>query len=172
MLQLFDFATVLSGLTVRMVVRIVIDMDSNTTPVTIRSRGCDLSILSNRTVEAWRDLYRFTALQVWTWRGGEMIVAVDWDANYGRGEYVAVVRTGGRKRGTVRTLWVSSAKGAMDALGISFRIWGTRKPRAPRLPRTRSQQHRAQLAVAAHRLGNTFRTLRARHAVTSSAVAA
>lgn len=125
--------------------------------VTIKSRGCNLELVTGETRLAWERLFRYTALQTWTWRGGEAIVCCDYAANYGRGEYAVVVRTGGVKLGTVRVLYVANMLQAMEALGLTYRVWGTRKPRAPRTTR---QTHRATLAVGAHRLGNTFRTMR------------
>ncbi len=61
----------------------------------------------------------FTALQVWTWRGGEAIVCCDYSANYGRGEYRVVVRTGGLKTGAVRVLWATCFAQAMEQLGVA-----------------------------------------------------
>lgn len=134
-------------------------------PVTVATRGCDLQALSAETLATWQRMYHYTALQVWTWRGGEALIACDFAANYGRGEYVAIVRTGGTKRGTVRTLYVACFKDAMEAMGIAWRF---KALRAPRLPRTRAQEHRAALTRAAHRTGNMFRTLRARPSLSSS----
>lgn len=144
-------------------------METNTNTaavITVNTRGADLKVLTAATVDAWRALYSFSVCQVWTWRGGEAIIACDHSANYGRGEYRAIVRTGGTKRGTVRVIWCTSFANAMESLGISYRIsTGFR----PRRERTRTELMRAQLAIAARRNGNTYRTIRAR---SSSSLAA
>lgn len=148
----------------RMLVRIVVCMEANTNSgkvVTVYTRGCDLSVVSQATKDAWKLLYRFTAMQVWTWRGGEAIVCKDWDANYGRGEVRVVVRTGGTKRGAVRVLFADNFLGAMQQLGITFRISTGMRPKRER---TASELNRAAIARAARKLGNHFRTMRARPA--------
>lgn len=147
-----------------MLVRIVRSMQTNTNGsklVTVYTRGCDLSAVTQGLKDAWQNLYRFDAMQVWTWRGGEAIVCHDWDANYGRGEYRVVVRTGGLKKGAIRVLWVNCFKDAMDQLGLAFRCATGMRPRRERTAR---EQHRATLARAARAHGNHFRTLRARPA--------
>lgn len=146
-----------------MLVRMIRSMETNTNTrpvVTVYARGCDLSALTEATKDVWRLQYRFSAMQVWTWRGGEALVCMDWDANYGRGETRVIVRTGGLKKGTVRVLYVNCFLDAMNALGLSFRN-GVRRPRRER---TSSELNRAAIARAARKLGNHFRTLRARPA--------
>jgi hypothetical protein len=146
----------------RMLVRIVRSMETNTSGkvVTVYTRGCDLSAVTEGLKDMWRLQYRFSAMQVWTWRGGEAIVCHDWDANYGRGEYRVIVRTGGLTKGTIRVLYANCFSDAMQQLGISFRHPAIRQRRE----RTASQLHRAALARAARVAGNHFRTLRARPA--------
>lgn len=134
---------------------------TNAKVLTVYTRGDNLSAVTDGLRDAWRNLYRFTLLQVWTWRGGEAIVACDYGANYGRGEYRVVVRTGGLKRGAVRILFVNCFADAMQQLGIPFRCVGAQRPRRER---SKSELNRAVIARAARRSGNTFHTLHARPA--------
>lgn len=129
---------------------------ANAAAVTVSTHGSNLSVVTRETIAAIP--FGYTVLQVWTWRGGECVIVRDWDANYGRGEDRAVVRTGGLVKGTVRTFWAPNFLTVMAELGIAYRIRGSRAPR--RRP-TRSAEMRRALVVAAHTIGNRFRTLRA-----------
>lgn len=146
-----------------MVMRIVLDMDTNTNSgkvVTVYTRGGDVAAVSDETRAAWLQLFHFTATQVWTWRGGEAIVATNFEANWGRGETRVIIRTGGVKRGQVRVLYANSIAAAFEQLGWRIRV-GVKRPRRER---TAKEAQRAALARAAKRAGNTWRTLRVRPA--------
>lgn len=130
--------------------------------LTVYTRGDNLAVVTEGLKAQWRLLYSFTLLQVWTWRGGEALVVCDYRANYGRGEYRVIVRTGGLRRGAVRVIQASCFAAAMEQLQIRFRIATGMRPRQPR---SRAEQHRATIARAARRAGNMFRTLHARQPV-------
>lgn len=139
-------------------------METNTTDgggkmVTVETRGCDMTAITADTKAAFQRLYSFTAMQVWTWRGGEALVVHDFEANYRRGEFRVIVRTGGTKRGTVKVLYANCFRDAMEQCGIKFRISTGRRP--VRIP-TAAELHRKALAKSAKLAGNMFRTLRAR----------
>lgn len=129
--------------------------------LTVYTRGADLDAVTEGLKTSWRLLYSFSLCQVWTWRGGEAIVACDHAGNYGRGEYRVVVRTGGLQRGAVRVLYATCFKDAMDQLGIRFRTATGMRPRAPRSS-TAKRLH--VIARAARRAGKMFRMLHARPA--------
>lgn len=100
--------------------------------VVVSPRGGNVKAVTQELLAKFLALpFGYTLTQVWTWKGGEMIVCVDHGANNRWGETRIFVRTGGLKRGEIRTLYVSCFKDAMEALGIPYRM--ARPPRIPTL---------------------------------------
>jgi hypothetical protein len=130
--------------------------------IAIEPKGGNLDVLTAETRRmALLESCVGYVTQVWIWRGGEAVVLNAYPrAMYGQGEWAVIIRRG-LKRGAPQRLNVESVGAALTALGVRWRIRSCRRSPAKRTQSKRSRYHRVLLS-AAHRRGNTWRTMRAR----------
>jgi hypothetical protein len=134
--------------------------------ISIEPHGADLAAVTPETRRMALDAACCGYIaQVWTWRGGEAVVANAYPRPLGA-DWLVVVRRGLR-RGVPRRVPAGSMADALHVLGIAYRIRSPRR-RSNRPAPTGLAARRRVLLRGIHRRGNRWRTLHTRRLSTTN----